>query len=142
MFGAIAKGVVEGSLGRILDKLIPDREGRKAAEREFLHLVETGLQAEQAAQAEAQQAQLRINAAEAVHRSMFVAGWRPAVGWICTIGLGLMYLVFPIADWGLQMAGRDMTLPEISEQNIMGLLVPILGIGAYRTIEKIKGNAK
>lgn len=142
IFGDIAKGVVEGSLGRILDKLIPDREGRKAAERELLQLVEIGLQAEKEAQAEAQQAQLKINAAEAVHRSLFVSGWRPGTAWVCVAALTLNLLVFPIADWVLQLIGRDMALPGIPETVYMAILTPLLGLGAYRTYEKKNGVAK
>ncbi|KKM96466.1 hypothetical protein LCGC14_1177870 [marine sediment metagenome] len=142
MFGAIAKGVIEGSLGNILDKLVPDREGRKKFDREFKELLEEGFQAEEAAQAADRQAQLEINKIEAAHKSMFVAGWRPAIGWICAIGIFWSFLGQPIADTILDIAGSDILLPQIPEDRLWELVSAMLGLSGLRTFEKFKKVAR
>lgn len=153
IFGDIAKGVITGgvdsTLGRLFDKLMPNREGRKkhdrdieTAKQEFLSIVETGLQAEKEAQSEIQLSQLRINAAEAVHRSIFVAGWRPGAAWICLAALLLNILIFPIAEWGLQFTDYDIDMPNIPENTYMLILGPLLGLGGMRSWDKKNGKTK
>ncbi len=142
MFGAIAKGVIEGSLGNILDKLVPDREGRKKFDREFKELLEKGFQAEEAAQAADRQAQLEINKIEAAHKSMFVAGWRPAIGWTCAMGIFWSFLGQPFADTILDVAGSEILLPQIPEDRLWELVSAMLGLSGLRTFEKFKKVAR
>ncbi len=142
MFGGIAKGAIEAIVKPFVLRLLPDKVGDKKFEQDMEKVWAEAEVAAEAALAGAIKAQLEINKTEAGHRTIFVAGWRPFVGWICATALALMYLVFPIADWGLQLAGREMALPELSEKDIMGILIPLLGLGAYRTYEKAKGVAK
>ncbi len=142
MFGAIAKGVIEGSLGGMLERLVPDREGRKKFDREFKALLEEGIQAEQAAEAQNQAAQLEINKIEAAHKSMFVAGWRPAIGWICAIGIFWSFLGQPFADTILDIAGSDILLPQIAEDRLWELVSAMLGLSGLRTFEKVKEVAR
>jgi len=82
-------------------------------------------------------AQTEINKIEAGHRSLFVAGWRPAIGWICAIGLGMTFLVNPILQWATGEVG-----PELPLDVIMELVLGMLGLGALRTFEKMKGKTK
>ncbi len=75
-------------------------------------------------------AQSATNAAEAANASIFVAGWRPFVGWVC--GFGFLYsVVQPVFH-----------LPPADLQNILGILGGMLGLGTMRTVEKIKGVSK
>ena len=76
-------------------------------------------------------AQAAIDAAEAASPSFFNSGWRPAVGWLCVIALLLNYFVFPI----LKLFKID--TPIIQLQDLIGLLVGMLGLTASRTVEKI-----
>jgi hypothetical protein len=82
-------------------------------------------------------AQVELNKVEAAHRSIFVAGWRPAIGWVCAGGLTMMFLVNPILQWWSAKPG-----PSLPEDVIMELVVALLGLGALRTVEKMQGRAK
>ena len=78
-------------------------------------------------------AQSAVNQIEAASPKLFIAGWRPAVGWICACALALNYLVFPF----LKLFG--LVPPPIAMQDLIGILLGMLGLGTQRTIEKVKG---
>lgn len=82
------------------------------------------------------ESQNRVNEKEAVHRSIFVAGWRPFAGWTCGLGIFNYLLVYPYARiiWP--------TAPEIDVGVAMTILTGMLGLGAYRTYEKRQGVSK
>lgn len=78
------------------------------------------------------EAQSTINEVEAKSTSLFIAGWRPAVGWTCVFGLWVQCFLFPVLDiW--------YDVPLFDSEILMGLLIPLLGLGAYRTYEKKVG---
>ncbi len=82
--------------------------------------------------------QTEINKVEASHRSVFVAGWRPWIGWVCGFGILNMVLVNPWIQWITGLPG-----PELPAETIMQLTLGILGLlGTMRTVEKIQGKAK
>lgn len=88
------------------------------------------------------QGQTAINVEDAKSGSMFRGGWRPGAGWVCVIGLGLQFIVKPLAEWGLLVAGKTVPpLPNLDIEFLLGLLVPLLGLGYYRTRERIAGKA-
>lgn len=83
-------------------------------------------------------AQVELSKIEAQHRSIFVAGWRPWIGWVCGIGVLNMVLINPWIQWITGAAG-----PELPHQTIMQLTLGMLGLlGTMRTVEKLKGKAK
>lgn len=82
-------------------------------------------------------AQVELNKVEAGHRSIFVAGWRPFIGWVCGIGLFFTFLINPIIQWVANKPG-----PEIPSDIMMELVIALLGLGTLRTIEKMKGRSK
>lgn len=142
MIGAILKGIIGSAAEPLIDRLVPDLEAKKEFRRELALITENAIVAGQAAEEEARQTQLEINKIEAAHRTIFVAGWRPAVGWVCAVTLAFTILIVPLAEWGFVMAGREMALPRFPEEKMMLILVPMLGLGGYRTIEKLKDKAK
>lgn len=82
--------------------------------------------------------QTEINKIEAQHRSIFVAGWRPWIGWVCGMGVLNMMLINPWIQWITGLPG-----PELPADTIMQLTLGMLGLlGTMRTVEKIKGRAK
>ncbi len=87
-------------------------------------------------------AQLSVNAAEAANPNLFVSGWRPAAGWVCVLGLLVQTVGYPLMGWALSMWSPGTPMPEIDTNTLMGLLVPMLGLGAYRSYEKAKGVAR
>lgn len=70
-----------------------------------------------------------INLIEAQSESFFKSGWRPAVGWMCTIGMGIQYLLFPIL-------GLFMKIPSVDFSDLIALLIGLLGMGGLRTLDK------
>jgi hypothetical protein len=88
------------------------------------------------------QGQLDINKAEASNPSVFVAGWRPFIGWVCGAALVYQYLIRPLASWGCAAAGHPVPVMPGLDDNLWQLLLGMLGLGGLRTAEKIKGVAK
>lgn len=117
----------------LLDRFVPDPEKKRQAEAEFLSM---------AMQGELKQiiAQLEINAKEAAHPSVWVAGWRPFVGW--TGGLGLLYATLgqPVLTWVGMIHGWPAP-PTVETDLLWVVLSGMLGIGGLRTYEKSKGVA-
>ena len=86
--------------------------------------------------------QLDINKVEAGHRSIFVSGWRPFLGWISGLSIGYVYLFQPILDMILQMFGVEVDWVVLDLGQLMPLILGILGLGGLRSFEKAKGLTK
>ena len=127
MFGlddAISAGL------RVLDKFIPDPAEKAKAEAALRDSLQ---------QWDAQQN--KINEAEAQSSSLFVAGWRPCVGWVCCAALSWTYILQPIAAFALAQLGYLTALPRLDMGEMMPILLGMLGLGGLRSWEKTKGVA-
>jgi hypothetical protein len=82
--------------------------------------------------------QLDVNKVEAAHKNLFVAGWRPAVGWVCCLGMAGNFLIIPLANFALALSSSSITIPLIETSEMMPVLMGMLGLGAMRTVEKTK----
>jgi len=82
-------------------------------------------------------AQVELNKVGAASRSVFVAGWRPAVGYVCAIGLSFAFIVNPLIQWLTGEPG-----PELPVDVMMELVIGMLGLAGLRTVEKLTGRAK
>lgn len=88
-------------------------------------------------------AQVELNKVEAQHRSVFVAGWRPAIGWVCAAGIAYHFLVHPLIMWIFIITWPELTPPPgIEFAPLMTLVLSLLGLGSLRTVEKSQGKAK
>lgn len=118
----------------LLDRFVPDPEKKQAAEMELVRM---------AADGELKQviAQLEINAREASHASVFVAGWRPFFGWAG--GFGFLYATIgqPLLAWGATIKGWPAP-PSLNLDLLWVVITGMLGIGGLRTFEKTKGVTK
>lgn len=86
-------------------------------------------------------AQIEVNKEEAKHPSIFVAGWRPAVGWVGAAGFALMSVILPLASWtSTVIFGYEGTYPQIDGELLLTMLGGILGIGGLRTFDKLKAT--
>lgn len=131
-------GLVMPGVTKILDKLIPDTDARNAAKESIqLELLKQN-GAVQEAIAAAAKAQTDVNLEEAKSANMFVAGWRPAIGWICASGLGYQFVAQPFLVWLASMCSVS-TPPTLDISSLMTLLTGMLGLGAMRTYEKYQG---
>lgn len=122
---------------RLLDKVLPDPQAKAAAQLELLRLQQTGDLAEMDAQVRLSLAQLEVNKAEA-QTDIFRGGWRPAVGWTCAAGLAYQLVVRPILGWAGGNVAEWTPPPALEMDTLMTLLFGMLGLGAFRTAEKIK----
>jgi hypothetical protein len=85
---------------------------------------------------------MKINEIEAGSDSFFKSGWRPAVGWICVFGLFYQFVFLPFATFFLALYEVRAAMPAMDLNTLMTLLFGLLGLGGYRTIEKLKGITK
>lgn len=86
--------------------------------------------------------QVELNKIEAAHRSVFVAGWRPAVGWICAAGVGWAYLGHPLFLWAAALWAPGVQPPDIRIDSLFELVLAMLGMAGLRSFEKTTGRSK
>lgn len=126
-------------LGPIIEKLvglIPDPNARAKAQAEAMDRILTVF-------SQADQAQIEVNKAEAQSSSVFVAGWRPFIGWVCGAALAYQYIGRPLLTMAFD-AFHIAQAPVLIglDDNLWQLLLGMLGMGGLRTFEKIKGAAR
>ena len=76
---------------------------------------------------------------EAAHQSLFIAGWRPSIGWVCSLAMLLNFILIPFINLGLDFAQMGIQLDLIEMETMMPVLLGMLGLGGMRTAEKLKG---
>lgn len=123
----------------LLDRLLPDPQARAAAELELRRLEREPTYAQAAAQAIAL-AQIETNKGESA-QGTFRGGWRPYIGWTCGAALSLQFVVGPVAQWVAAAAGHPLPPMPSLDGVLWELLFGLLGLGALRTVEKVKGKA-
>jgi len=119
----------------LLDKFIEDKDQRALLAHEIATLAEKQAQ-------EQITGQIKTNQIEAAHQSMFVAGWRPAVGWVCALAMLLNFILIPFINLGMDLAGLDVRLDLIEMQTMMPVLLGMLGLGGMRSYEKARNVAR
>jgi hypothetical protein len=117
-------------IGDLIDKVIPDPQKKMEYQIELQKLADQEAQREHTEML----GQIDVNKIEASHRSLFVAGWRPFIGWVGGVGLATTYIVIPIIN---TVQGKPLTL-DMSE--LLVLLGGLLGFGGMRSFDKLKSN--
>lgn len=118
-----------GPIAGLLEKVVPDLDKRKELAHEIATLAER--------QAHDQiLAQIQVNKQEAAHKSLFVAGWRPSVGWVCCTALAANYILFPL------LGAADIEVVTLDLATMLPILLGMLGLGGMRTYEKRNGVAR
>lgn len=115
--------------GKLIDHFFPDPTKNAEQKLELLKLAQNGDLA-------AMQGQIDVNKVEAANTNMFIAGWRPFVGWVCGMGLATQFLVRPIFVWASALFKHPTDFPPLDMGTLMVLLTGMLGFGGLRTYEK------
>ena len=131
MLGKLFGGKTIEAVGNIVDELYTSEEERQQAKLAI-----------QKVEAKLKEKQLDINKAEATHRSIFVSGWRPFLGWISGLSIGYVYLFQPILDMILQMFQVQVDWVQLDLGQLMPLVLGMLGLGGLRTFEKARNLTK
>lgn len=126
-------GLVDTFIGKFVkDKDLAEKLKAEARSKEFSGELSLAL------------GQIAVNKIEAASKSLFVAGWRPAVGWTCALGLFVKFIILPIGSWiatvVFDVDPKD--IPVFSIVELLTLLGGMLGLGGLRTAEKIKGVSR
>ena len=123
-------GVV-GIAGKVLDKFVEDKD------------LKTKLNAELEKEIiELSKAQAQANIEQAKHPSLFVAGARPAIMWICAFGLAWQFILSPLLTWITMLFDPTFSLPAIQTEGLISLVLALLGLGGMRSFEKSKGVSR
>ena len=117
-----------GPVTGLLDKFIEDKDQKNVLAHEIATMSERHAQ-------EALKGQLEINKMEAAHKSLFVAGWRPAIGWICAVGLLYNTII-------ANVLGIWMDVPEVDTTLLVPVMMGMWGLGAMRSYEKVNQVAR
>lgn len=124
-----------GIADKVIDRLVPDKAAAAAVKAE----IEKELAL---AHVKGNLAQLEVNKIEAAHKSIFVAGWRPFIGWTCGIAMAFTFVIAPIGGWIAVIAGYEFPAPPMLDESLWGLIFGMLGLGTLRTYEKRTGVAR
>ena len=125
-----------GPATELIGKFVEDKDQKNKLAHEIATMAERHAQ-------ELAKGQLEINKAEAQHRSIFVAGWRPFVGWTCGVALAWHFVLAPLTIFVCAYAGIALPdLPTFDMSSLLTVLMGMLGLGGMRSFEKAKGLTK
>ena len=128
-------GSLVGPVSGLLDKFIEDKDVKNQLAHDLSTMAERHAQ-------ELSKGQLEINKAEAQSRNIFVAGWRPFIGWTCGFAMAYNYVLQPILIFVLAQFDYLVQLPGLDLSEMMPVLMGMLGLGGMRSFEKFKGISK
>jgi hypothetical protein len=128
-------GLLLPAVTSLLDKFIPDADEKQKLAHEIATM-------SQKMAHESAMIQVEVNKEEAKHRSSFVAGWRPFIGWTCGLALAYHFILQPILTLVLTISGITVDLPEFDMSSLMTVLMGMLGLGGLRTYEKVKDKTR
>ncbi len=126
----------------LIEKIWPDPTKQSEELRKLEELHQKGDLAVLNAEVQLLLGQISVNAAEANHKSIFVAGWRPFVGWVCGFGLLYASVIEPLMRFIAKLNEYSGTFPVLDTTITMQVLLGILGLGVMRTQEKKNGTHK
>ena len=119
------------TISTVLDRVIPDKNAREKAKEELERAIN-----DQDFQIALEQ--IKVNLAEAQSESFFKSGWRPSVGWICSIAFGLHFVILPLFNYFIMLCGQQPILVPFQMDTLLTVLLGLLGMGTLRTVEKMK----
>jgi hypothetical protein len=136
---SISIPIIDG-IFKVIEKVIPDPQAKAQAQLKTLEMQQAGEFKQIEADLQLALGQLEVNKIEAAAPDLFRGGWRPAVGWVCVIGLLYTYLGQPLLSWGSGIWNVPAP-PSLDLGDLLILLGGMLGLGGMRTMERLKGKA-
>lgn len=130
------------AVASLLDRILPDPEARAQAKLDMMKLAQSGELALLDADTKIAQGQAALNLEDAKAGGLFRAGWRPFLGWSCAVAVAWEWVAKPVfvVVWMLSTPETLPPLPVLSMEQIIGLVVALLGLGGMRSVERIKGK--
>lgn len=125
---------IAGLADTLINKIWPDPAARASAEAQLI-------KAQMDAALASVQQQIDINKIEAANSNVYVAGWRPGIGWACGAAFALHFVVLPVLGWLAVLFGHDPIVIPFDMDTLMTVLMGMLGLGGLRTFEKVRGVA-
>ena len=121
-------GAVSDLANTVINKIWPDKSEQEKQQLAAAVMVVQG--------------QLDINKVEAANPSVFVSGWRPAIGWICGGACAWNWVGLPIAKFAMVAAGHPLNINPADLTEMLPILIGMLGLGGFRTVERLNGVAR
>jgi len=126
----------------IINKVIPDKAAAAAAVAQLQQMQLQGQLNDELLQLQSITSnQSDVDKVEAGNASVFVSGWRPAIGWVCASALLYQYLIKPLVLGGFSIAHQPIPVLPGLDDNLWQLMFSMLGMGALRSFDKLKGTA-
>ena len=120
-----------GPVTGLLDKFIEDKDQKAMLAHKISTMSEEHHQ-------DLMKAQIEVNKVEAASSNLFVAGWRPFIGWTCGLGMFGNFITIPFSNFVLALVGMDIVIPLVPLETMMPVLMGMLGLGAMRSYEKTR----
>ena len=120
---------------KLIGKFIEDKDQKNKLAHDLATMAEKHAQ-------ELSKGQIEVNKEQAKHPSLFVSGARPAIMWVCCLGLLWQFFVGPVLTWATGIWFPDMVPPQLEVEGLIPLVMSLLGLGAMRSFEKSKNVAR
>ena len=124
---------------KLLLGLLKGGDGRKSVAGSLAWEIREAIKGKELDPTQLPELQTKINELEATHRTVFVAGWRPFIGWVCGVALAYNFVIRDLFIWALK---PEDVPPALQMEHLMTVLLGMLGLGGLRTYEKIKDKVK
>ncbi len=131
----MALAALIGPATKLIGKFIEDKDQKNKLAHQIATMAEKHAN-------ELAKGQIDINKEQAKHPSIFVSGARPAIMWVCCLGLLWQFFVGPILTWIAVMFNPELMPPQLEVEGLITLVMSLLGLGAMRSFEKSKGIAR
>lgn len=121
----------------IVSEVVVDKDKKREIELKFQEIVDRADERYH----EELMGQIEVNKVEAQHASIFVAGWRPFIGWTSGVGIAYTFVLAPFIEFVARASGYTQEMPLPDAAQLMTLVTAMLGVGAMRSYDKVKGTA-